>query len=104
MHSFKKEDIKVSDAFIKKFAEMYISQRTMSVTAIKSLTANFLFNNTGFDTKELEHVIKKNVIAEDTKREKGLTPDILNDIYRSDLGELLMTYYFEEKITKDKRF
>lgn len=104
MHAFKKEDIKVNDAFIKKFAEMYISQRTMCVTSIKSLTANFLFKNLGFDTTELERVIKKNVIAEDAKREQGLTPDILNDIYRSDFGELLMTYYFEEKITEDKRF
>lgn len=38
------------------------------------------------------------------KREQGLAPTILNDIYRSDLGELLMTYYFEEKIGEDKRF
>ena len=54
--------------------------------------------------EKLKQVIRKNAVAVDFKREQGLAPAILNDIYRSDLGELLMTYYFEEKIGEDKRF
>jgi hypothetical protein len=104
MHSFIKENIKVSDAFIQKFAELYISYRTESVTATKTLSTNFLFKTTGFNTDELEKLIQKNVIAEDKKRDAGQTPEILNDIYRSDLGELLMTYYFEEKLNEKERF
>ena len=104
MHIFDKTDIKVDNAFIKKFAEKYVQQRTASVTPAKTITANFLFKNTGFDTSNLEKIITRNVIAEDKKREAGKTPLVLNDIYRSDLGELLMTYYFEEKIELQKRF
>ncbi len=52
--------------------------------------------------------MKKRIIqsslAKDIKRENGTTPTTLNDIYRSDLGELLMTYFFEEKINKEERF
>jgi hypothetical protein len=29
---------------------------------------------------------------------------VLTDIYRSDLGELLLTYYFEEKLPQNERF
>ncbi|MBI5215348.1 MAG: hypothetical protein HY960_06305 [Ignavibacteriae bacterium] len=104
MHIFDRADIKVNDTFIKKFAERYVQQRTASVTPAKTISANFLFKNTGFDTTDLEKIITRNVIAEDKKREAGETPAVLNDIYRSDLGELLLTYYFEEKIAIPKRF
>ncbi len=104
MHFFDKQDIKVNTDFIKKFAEKYIQQRTASLTPAKTILTNFLFNNTGFNTSDLEKIITRNVIAEDEKREAGETPAVLNDIYRSDLGELLLTYYFEEKIEIPKRY
>jgi hypothetical protein len=104
MHEYEKIDINVDAKFIKKFAEKYVKQRTASVTPVKTITSNFLFNNTGFDTSSLEKIITRNVIAEDKKRESGQTPEVINDIYRSDLGELLLTYYFEEKIDVTKRF
>lgn len=104
MHTFVKIDIPVNDGMIKKFAQRYVEQRTQALTPAKSISPGFLFKSTGFDTSELEKTIMKNVIAEDKKRELGITPAVLNDIYRSDLGELLMTYYFEEKVPEGERF
>jgi hypothetical protein len=104
MHTFLKVDIKVDDAFIEKFAKRYVAERTECVTSVSSISTTFLFNSTGFATTDLEKIIKKNVVADDIKREAGFTPAVLNDIYRSDLGELLMTYYFEEKLEENKRF
>lgn len=104
MHTFKKTDIQVNTRFIGKFAQKYIDQRSASLTPVKTISSTFLLKNTGFDTTELEKIINKNVIAADKKREQGLTPDAINDIYRSDLGELLMTYYFEEKIHTNNTF
>lgn len=104
MHTYNKTDIQVNTAFVEKFAQKYIDQRRASLTAAKAISPTFLLKNTGFDTSELEKIITKNVIAEDKKREEGLAPEVLNDIYRSDLGELLMTYYFEEKISISDRF
>lgn len=103
-HIFQKMDIKADDAFLKEFADMYVKQRTDSLTPVKDLTMSFGFKSTDFDTSKLEEIIKRNVIAEDKKREAGETPSVLNDIYRSDLGELLLTYYFEEKIDTSLRF
>jgi hypothetical protein len=104
MHTFNRTDIQVNTSFIDKFAQKYIDQRSASLTPIKTISSTFLLKNTGFDTTELEKIINKNVIAEDRKREQGLTPEAINDIYRSDLGELLMTYYFEEKIHVSNAF
>lgn len=103
-HVFKKTDIKVDDIFVKKFAAMYVTQRTEALTATKTLSTSFVFKSTGFDTSALQKIITKSVIAEDKKREAGKTPKVLNDIYRSDLGELLLTYFFEEKIDKASQY
>lgn len=78
-------------------------QRSETNVDIDSLDSSQL-NDCGFNVEKLKQVIRKNAVAVDLKREQGLTPAILNDIYRSDLGELLMTYYFEEKIGEDKRY
>lgn len=103
MPEFVKLDVKVFDKFIQKFSERYISQRTETQVNLDSLDSSQL-DDCGFNVEKLKQVIRKNAVAVDLKREKGLAPAILNDIYRSDLGELLMTYYFEEKIGEDKRF
>lgn len=81
MHIFDKSDIKVDNAFIKKFAEKYVEQRTACFTPARTISTNFLLNSTGFNTSDLKRIITRNVIAEDRLREVGQTPTILNDIY-----------------------
>lgn len=104
MPEFVQFDVKVFDKFIEKFSERYINQRSETTNVnIDSLDSSQL-SDCGFNVEKLKQVIKENAVAVDLKREQGLAPTILNDIYRSDLGELLMTYYFEEKIGEDKRF
>ena len=104
MPEFVQLDVKVFDKFIEKFSERYINQRSETTNVnIDSLDSSQL-SDCGFNVEKLKQVIKENAVAVDLKREQGLAPTILNDIYRSDLGELLMTYYFEEKIGEDKRF
>lgn len=71
-------------------------QRSETNVDIDSLDSSQL-NDCGFNVEKLKQVIRKNAVAVDLKREQGLTPAILNDIYRSDLGELLMTYYLKRK-------
>jgi len=104
MHKHVKIDIPVIDSFIKKFAELYLQQRSQTQFDINSLNEQALFKNLGFGTNALKQIITKNTIPIDKKREQGIEPNVLNDIYRSDLGELLMTYYFEEKIPDGERF
>ena len=104
MHTHKKIDIKVYDDFIRKFAEKYLDQRSQTQFDYSKISEQALFNHLGFETEVLRKIITKNAAPVDKKREQGLHPDILNDIYRSDLGELLMTYYFEEKLPEGERF
>jgi len=101
---YKKIDIKVMDSFIEKFARKYIEQRSRTNANLSPLSKSQLFKDIGFDTSLLEGIIAKNSVARDFKRESGETPLVLRDIYRSDLGELLMTYYFEEKLDDESRF
>jgi hypothetical protein len=104
MHVHKKINIPVNDSFVKKFAEMYLAQRSQTLFDYKEVNQQALFNNLGFGTDVLRQIITKNAIPIDKNREQGLQPAVLNDIYRSDLGELLMTYYFEEKLPEGERF
>lgn len=99
-----KHDIEVMDSFIDKFAWKYIEQRSQTNTDMSSLSNSQMFKTSGFDTSLLEGIISKNSVAHDFKREEGKTPFVLKDIYRSDLGELLMTYYFEEKLDENVRY
>lgn len=101
---YKAFDVKVMDSFIDKFARKYIEQRSQANSDISALNKNQLFKTSGFDTSLLEGIIAKNSVAHDFKREKCETPSVLQDIFRSDLGELLMTYYFEEKLEENFRY
>lgn len=101
---FIKHDVPVIDSFIEKFARKYIEQRSQTNTDIDALSESQLFASHGFDSSLLKDIISKKTVALDFKREKGEKPEVLRDIYRSDLGELLMTYYFEEKIEEGSRF
>ncbi len=104
MHEHKKIDIPVIDAFIKKFADMYLEQRSQTQFDYSEIDEQVLYKNLGFGTDALKQIIKKNSTPIDKTREQALLPNVLNDIYRSDLGELLMTYYFEEKLLAGERF
>lgn len=101
---FNIEKINVSEKFIQKFSEMYIKQRAEVRFDYKLLDQDLLFKNHGFTGEQLEKIITKNAVAKDLKREAGENPAIINDIYRSDLGELLLTYYFEERLPEVERF
>lgn len=101
---YKAFDVKVIDSFIEKFARKYIEQRSQTHSDISTLNENQIFKTSGFDTSLLEGIIAKNSVAHDFKRDAGKTPSVLQDIYRSDLGELLMTYYFEEKLEENLRY
>jgi len=101
---YKAFDVKVMDSFIDKFARKYIEQRSKTHADISSLSNSQMFKTSGFDTSLLEGIIAENSVAHDFRREKGITPSVLQDIYRSDLGELLMTYYFEEKLEENFRY
>lgn len=104
MHVHHKANVPVTDPFIQKFAERYLEQRSQTVFDYTTLNQGALFENLGFDTEVLRNIVKKHAVAIDKNREHGIQPHVLSDIYRSDLGELLMTYYFEEKLPDGKRF
>jgi len=104
MHKHEKIDIKVYDEFIEKFAQKYLEQRSQAQFDYNTVNEQVLYKNLGFGTEVLRQIITKNAAPVDKKREQGLESTVLNDIYRSDLGELLMTYYFEEKLPEGERF
>ena len=102
---FKKIDVRVFDKFLDKFAEKYIEQRTaLSSSVIEEALKVSEGLGTGFDLSQIKSIVKQNAVYIDPIREKGDTPDPVNDIYRSDLGELLTTYYFEEKLDGGQRY
>lgn len=104
MHTHQKTDITITDSFIQKFAKRYLEQRSQTNFDYSTLNQSSLFGNLDFDTTALQKILERNAVAVDVSREKGINPSVLNDIYRSDLGELLMTYYFEEKLPEGERF
>ena len=101
MDRFKSFDVKVFDAFIDKFAERYVQQRSSVSPEIMDKAAAL---DCGLDTTALLKIIRSNSCFVDPEREAGRTPSPVNDIYRSDLGELLTTYYFEEKLPEGERY
>ena len=105
MNHFDKIDVRVFDKFIEKFAARYIEQRTEMSSGVSDdiLTQANSFG-CDFNINNLLDIIKRNSVAKDFDRESGKKPDVLRDIYRSDLGELLTTYYFEEKVDEGRRF
>lgn len=105
VNHFDKIDIRVFDRFIEKFADRYIRQRSELFDGIsEDVLEQAESTECGFDLSSLLKVIRQNSVAPDLKRDNGGKPLAFKDIYRSDLGELLTTYYFEEKISEDRRF
>lgn len=102
---FEKIDVKVFDKFIDKFAKKYVEQRLPLIPS--ALDEVFKVSDglgVGFDLSQIKNILRGNAVFIDPIREKGETPNPLNDIYRSDLGELLTTYYFEEKLDEGHRY
>jgi hypothetical protein len=104
MHIYEKLDVEITDSFIDEFARKYIEQRSKTAFDLTGIDSSIMFNACGFNATMLEGIIKKNSIPHDFSREQGKEPLVLRDIYRSDLGELLMTYYFEEKLDDKSQF
>ena len=104
MHKHVKIDIPIGEKFLNYFAKEYLKQRSQTQFDFNSINEQVLYKNLGFGTDALKQIITKNTIPIDKNREQGINPKVLNDIYRSDLGELLMTYYFEEKLSEGERY
>lgn len=102
---FKKIDVRVFNKFIDKFAQKYVEQRS-ALTPSKINEALKLSEGLGvdFDLTQIKSIVRQKSVFVDPLREKGGTPDPFNDVYRSDLGELLTTYYFEEKQEEKCRY
>lgn len=101
MDRFDYIEVAVFDDFIDKFAERYVQQRS-SVNQEVLERAGVL--DCGMDISALQRIIRSKSCYVDLEREAGRTPSQLRDIYRSDLGEILTTYYFEEKLPEGERF
>ena len=105
LSTYIKYDVKVFDKFIEKFARKYIEQRSAFDIANSDEILQAAENlGSGFDLSEIKSVIQRNAVYVDPIREKGEIPLAVNDIYRSDLGELLTTYYFEERLGETERY
>ena len=103
-HVFQKKDIEVNDEYITRISNLYIKQRSETRFDYGNIDKSLLFQNHGFSGEELEKIITRNSVATDIKREMGETPAVLNDIYRSDLGEMLLTSFFEKGLVAEERF
>ncbi len=101
MNHFDTLDISVSDEFIDKFARLYISQRTELFFSIEELAKMGAFD-CDFNVGDIMNVIKQYSVV--SKRGSGGNSSTLNDVIRSDMGELLTTYYFEEELDKSRSF
>lgn len=100
-----KHNVKVFDKFIDKFAQKYIEQRsTLTLAAIDEALKMSDGLGVDFDLSQIKSIIQQNAVATVRNREEGGIPKAFNDIYRSDLGELLTTYYFEEKLDEHDRY
>ena len=103
-HELTKKDISVSEEFILKMSKLYIKYRSLARFDYSDVDQSTLFKKHGFQAELLQEIITRNSVAIDIKREAGLKPKILNDIYRSDFGELLLTDHFEETLPENERF
>lgn len=102
---FNKINVRVFDKFIEKFAEKYVAQRSaISPNVVDKILKTSEGLGTGFDLSQIKSIVKKNSVFVNPIRENGEKTNPVNDIYRSDLGELLTTYYFEEKLDEGKRY
>lgn len=93
-HRYTKWNVKVDDDFILKYAKKYVEQRSNSKFSVADLEEDIRFKGIGFSAEKIKEIIKKATMPKRAKKEDGA----YQDIYRSDLGELLLTSLFEEEI------
>ncbi len=103
-HNFQKLDVTVNDEYIERISNLYIKQRSETKFDYNSIEKSLLFQSHGFNGEQLEKIITRNSVAKDINRDAGKTPAVINDIYRSDLGEMLLTSFFEKKLPEKERF
>ena len=104
-NTYIKHDVRIFDKFIDKFARKYIEQRSASkIPDIDDILLTAENLGSGFDLSQIKSVIQRNSVAVDPVRESGQTPQAVKNKKRSDLGELLTTYYFKEKLDEKDRF
>ena len=95
LHKFDIYQTHVDDAYIASCANNYLRLLTATTFNTNELDKDPRLSDLGFATDTLKKIIKKySVPVRNTTSKK-------NDIYRSDLGELLMVSFFEKRL-KDK--
>ncbi|BFM45264.1 hypothetical protein CFS9_39050 [Flavobacterium sp. CFS9] len=90
MHIFEKHDIIITEDVINNYADNYIELRS-KIAYDYDVDNDPKFKNLGFSTEQLKKIIKKNTIP---IRNSTLP---MSDIYRSDLGEMILTTYFDKE-------
>ena len=87
IHQFKKIDIPITNSRLKNLAKQYIKLRS-HIKNVEDIENDPRFKNLGFSTKTIKSFYEKHTqpIRVSTKP--------VRDIYRSDLGEMLLTMYF----------
>lgn len=103
-HVFHKKDVEVNDEYITKLSKLYIKQRSETRFNYEDIDKSLLFKQHGFSSEKLEKIITRNSVPVDIKREMGENPAILGDIYRSDIGEMLLTSFFEKGLPPEEQF
>lgn len=104
-HRYKNKKVVVNNAYVSELATKYINLRTATRFSFTKQEEGQFFSNTGFDCSYIHDIIKKYCVPsvrECIKKDQKLPR--YGDIYRSDLGELLMTIYFEEEIEDERKF
>lgn len=91
-HKFEKIDFLITDEKLEELAEKYIELRS-HVREIADIQNDPRFKNLGFSTKNIKDYFAKNT------KPLRMSDAPLKDIYRSDLGEMLLTMYFDAGYT-----
>lgn len=90
-HVFKKIDLEITDSSIQSYARKYLDLRSRIVFDPSSLNDDPRFKDFGFSADKIKDIIQE---ATTPIRESDQP---YRDIYRSDLGELLLTAYFDKE-------
>lgn len=94
-HKFDTYQTHVNDAYIASCANTYLQLLTTTTFDTDKIDKDPKLSDLGFTSDTLKRVIKKYSVPTRNSGSKK------NDIYRSDLGELLMVSFFEKRL-KDK--
>jgi hypothetical protein len=90
MHQFKSIDILANEENIERYAKRYLEIMSAGIT---EKDFEQLSQGIDFNTEGLKQAVQKLSISQERN-----TAQAFRDIYRSDLGELLMTHFFEDGI------